>query len=103
MLLDDAFEIGGGRPLIPNAFRINECDGPLRADTQAVGLGSEDAAFPVRKTQLLQPGLQEFPGFLLKRRIRALSAHAQKYVARVRAEMQEVNGIGQGVGHGFLD
>src|SRR4051794_35357613 len=61
MLLDDPFKDWWIARAVPRAFGIDDRDRSPFADTEAVGLGAEDAAL-FRQAKLLQPALEEVPG-----------------------------------------
>ena len=44
VLLEDAFEVVRGAGMVPDALGVNDGDGALAADTEAVGFGALDAA-----------------------------------------------------------
>src|SRR5690606_15065149 len=62
VLLDDALEdlVGGG--MVPGAFGVDDGDGTLLADAQAVRLRPVDARLALNEAQLGQALLQVVPG-----------------------------------------
>ena len=69
MLLNNPLQDGGGTGVIPDALGINDRDGTMQADAQAIGLGAKDGRILARgQTQFLQPPLEKLPrlqaGFL---------------------------------------
>ena len=60
MLLDDSLQGFGGGGVVPDAFGIDQGDGALLADAEAVGLGAIDA---VEEAEFGQAALEIVPGF----------------------------------------
>ena len=47
--------------VIPHALRVNDRDGPLRADSQAVGFAAVDPRFSSHQSEFLQSPFQKLP------------------------------------------
>ncbi len=63
VLLDDYFQHFRGAGVIPCAFWINDGDGAVEADAQAIRLGAEDfGIFATGEVELLEAGFEKFPG-----------------------------------------
>lgn len=62
MLLNNPFQNFRRARVVPNRFRINDRDWPVRADAQAVGFGAIDQPFRAGEFQFFKPLLQELPG-----------------------------------------
>jgi hypothetical protein len=60
--LNDGFEDFGRTRMVPDAFGIDDRDGPAHANPEAVGLGAEDERLRTDESEFLQAALQEFPG-----------------------------------------
>lgn len=61
MFLDDSFQHGRRTRVIPNRFRINDRDGAMDANTQAIGFRAIDQRFSLGEIQFFQSLFQEFP------------------------------------------
>ena len=59
VLLNDALEDFGRGGVVPDSIRVNDGDGSLFADTEAVGLGAEDA---VEDAEFGETALEIVPG-----------------------------------------
>jgi hypothetical protein len=91
MFLDNPLEDCRRRRVIPRAFRVNNGDGPLFADAQAIRLSAIDDMIARHEPQLRQPALQIFPRFQAGFFRRALGLGliaAQKNVAADVADPQ---------------
>lgn len=58
--MDDALEDFGTARVVPNALRIDDGDGPVRAYPQAIGLGTVNPPL-TGKSQLVEAPLQVLP------------------------------------------
>ncbi len=70
MFLNDAFQNIRRAGVVPDAFGINECDGPLLTYPQTVSLGSVDSTL-ARQAEFIEAGFQVVPGFEACRLLRA--------------------------------
>ena len=61
VLLDDALQNFRRAGVIPDAFGINDRDGPAHTDAQAVGLGAIHQRLGAGEIQFLEPPFQKFP------------------------------------------
>jgi len=61
MVLDDLFENFGGTGVVPHFVGINDGNGTIFTNAQAIGFGAEDAS-PLAKTQLFETAFEEVPG-----------------------------------------
>lgn len=100
--LDDAFEVFGGAGVIPDAVRIDDRDGPIDANTKAVGFCSMNQLVGVGEIEFFEAGFEELPGggpgfgpaaFGLGR------GGAEEEVALVGGEFEFGGDVGEGVGH----
>ena len=62
MLLDDSLQHFRRDVVVPDAFRIDDGDGTLLADPQAVRLGAIDAMLPRQQAQIRKSLFQIIPG-----------------------------------------
>lgn len=62
MFLNDALEDGWVAGVIPSAFGVDECDGALLADAEAVGFGAEGPA-GADEAELGEAAFEVSPGF----------------------------------------
>jgi len=60
MLLDDLLKHGGRAGVIPDAVGIDNRDGPILADAQAIGFGAIYSTL-AGQLQFFEPGFQVFP------------------------------------------
>lgn len=104
VFLDDALEGFGGAGVVPGAFGVDDGDGAVVADAEAVDLGAIDAA-GVGQAQFLQARFQKFP----RGQARLLGAAlgfglvaTEEDVAPDRAEVADVGGAFKcfKIGHG---
>jgi len=63
VFLDDPLDDFRGRGLVPDSIGVDDGDGTLFADAQAVGLGAVDASIAGKEAQFGQAALQIFPRF----------------------------------------
>ena len=61
VFLNDALQHFRRAGVIPDAFGINDRDGPAYTDTQAVGLGAINQRLRAGEIQFLEPPFQKFP------------------------------------------
>lgn len=62
VLLDDLFKVFGIATSVPCSFRVNDGDGALFAEAEAIGFCSEDASF-FREFEFLESFFEVVPGF----------------------------------------
>jgi len=64
VLLNNPFQNGGCAGVVPDLIRVNDCDGTLLADPQAIGLGAHDLWIgPAGQTQLVEAEFEVLPRF----------------------------------------
>ncbi len=61
VFLDDLLQHFRCAGMIPDSLGINDCNWPVDAHTQAIGLGPVNQWFGAAQLQFLEPLLQEFP------------------------------------------
>lgn len=61
MMLDDLLKDFGGAGVIPHLVGIDDGDGAVFTDAQAIGFGAEDAAV-LAEAELLEAGFKIVPG-----------------------------------------
>ena len=88
MLLDDALEIGLVTMSIPGSFRVDDGDGPLDTDPQAICLRAIDGTFRVDESEFLEALFEKLPSRFLLTRRGAVAAYAKKDVSLIVAEVQ---------------
>lgn len=102
MFLDDFLQSLRRAGVIPDGFRVNDGDGAVDADAQAVCLGSENQRFRAGEFQLLEALFQILPRFealVLGRALGFGLVRAQKDVATVFFKTESFGGGGQFSGH----
>src|SRR5579872_7461424 len=98
MFLDDSLQHFGRRRVIPDTVGIDDCDRPLLADPQAVGLGAINAVFTLQEATLSKPLLQIIPGDvgdLAGSAFRIGLVGAKKDVAAERADAEDASFVGR--------
>lgn len=91
MLPDNALETVRCDAAIPDALRINDGDGSLLANAQAVRLRTEDTIAAAVGAKLRQPPFQIIPGFetrLARRALRLRLVCAQEDMAACRTKLE---------------
>ena len=63
MLLNDAFQDGRRAGAVPDAIGIDDGDGALEADAEAVGFRAVNQRLGAGEVKFFQTALQIFPGF----------------------------------------
>lgn len=80
--------------VVPNALRVDDCDGASQTDMEAIGFGSMHQCLGSHQVELLEPLLEKLPGSQSDRRIGALGLRrlrAQKNMAAHRGQSQGVH------------
>jgi len=98
VLLDDAFQDGGGAGVIPYTARIDDGYRAANADAQTVGFGAIDQGIRAGQIQFLEAALEEFPGFKAGFFGAALwlgLVGAKEDVAGVMGQAQGLDGLAQ--------
>jgi hypothetical protein len=62
VFLDDAFEDFGGAGVVPGAFGVDDGDGAVDADLEAIGLGAVDEGVGAGEFEFLEAALEVIPG-----------------------------------------
>ena len=111
MFPDDPFEDLGRARVVPSTLGIDDGDGAVDADLEAIGLGAGDGAAGAGEAEFAETSLQVFPRFQRTRAVAALrfgGIGAEEDVASDgrQADLGDVSpefgalGIGGGVRHG---
>lgn len=88
VLLDDALEIRLVTMPIPGSFWVDDGDGTLGTDSQAVGFRTKDTVLRVDQSELFEALLEELPGDFLFVGGRAVSGYTEKDMPPVVLEVQ---------------
>ena len=102
MFLNNAFQHGRRAGVIPDAFRINHCDGAVRADAKAICLGAVNQRVWANKIQFLKAAFQIFPRLktlFLRGAVRLGLVRAQKNVPPVLLQTQRFDNVVQFIRH----
>jgi hypothetical protein len=97
VFLDDAFEDRRRGGVIPDAFWIDDGDGTVFADAEAIGLGAEGGAGALGEAELVEAVLEEEPGGesdFLRAALRLGLVGAEEDVAAERADAELVGEFG---------
>ena len=102
MALDDLLEHLRRAGVIPDAVGIDDRDGPVGADAQAVDLAAIDQRLRPGEVERLEAGLEEFPGrerLFARRALRLGLVRAQENVPDIFFQAERGGGLMQFVSH----
>lgn len=102
VFLDDAFEVFGGAGMIPNGIGVNDGDGSLGADAEAIGLGAVDEGVGAAEFEFGEAGFEELPSGEADFRRAAFGlggGGAEEDVPLVAAEIEGLSGFGEEIRH----
>lgn len=93
-MLDDAFEGVGGAGVVPDTFGIDDGDGALDTDAEALDAGAIDEGLEADEVEFFEAAFEEFPGF------KALGAGGAAGGGFIDAEEDVASVLGEAAGLG---
>ena len=89
VFLDNALGVLGRDIAIPRPFRVNDADGPPRADPEALALGPIEGSVGPGNVQFLHPALQIHPRSLAVLQIGAIRPETDEQMTRQPADAEQ--------------